>query len=75
MRLAAQRVVQLLHAVDGPEQIDRRGPRARQRVADFARIEIGSAAWSTPSATPMAAATPIAGAPRITIVRMASATS
>ena len=33
-RLAAQGLVQLLHPIDSPEQVDRRGTRARQGIAD-----------------------------------------
>ena len=45
-----------------------------QMVSNSASSREGSAC-STPIATPMAAATPMAGAPRITIERIASATS
>jgi hypothetical protein len=39
-RAAAQRRVQALHAVDGPEQVDRRGTGRRQRGADGLHLPV-----------------------------------
>ncbi len=49
--------------------------RVPARVTQISRNSSGVLARSIPRATPIAAATPIAGAPRITIERIASATS
>ncbi len=71
----------LLHAIDRPEQVDSGRPRRRHHVADLLQLDgvlaraFGRCSSRMPSAMPIAAATPIAGAPRITIVRIARATS
>ena len=70
-----------LHPIDRPEQIDGRRPRRGHQLADL--VELGGELLrarrlllrATPSAMPIAAATPIAGAPRMTMVLMARATS
>ena len=70
---AAQSLEAALESFDGPEQIDGGGARSRERLANRRRIPratrpaISAFECCTPSAMPIAAATPIAGAPRITM--------
>jgi hypothetical protein len=45
-----------------------------KRIRSKSRSKVFAGALSAPNATPIAAATPIAGAPRMTIARIASAT-
>ena len=83
-RLARSRRPQRLeappHPLDRPEEVDRRGPRRGEVRRTSSCHSATSAAPSlavvrTPRARPSAAATPIAGAPRIAMSRIAAATS
>ena len=67
-------------ALDGPEKIDRRRPvfASSSHIAENSWRRAGifcAADFSTPIATPIAAAMPMAGAPRITMSLIAAATS
>ena len=73
-------VVAVAHALDGPEEIDGGGAGLGEGLADDCDFggEGGDGRWrcsgSTPMATPMAAETPMAGAPRTIMSRMTVAT-
>jgi hypothetical protein len=67
------------HAADRPKQIHGGGARLADGFADLVEVFLESATFSaleffTPRAMPMAAATPMAGAPRTTMLRITSAT-
>jgi hypothetical protein len=81
-RLAGQRALgkRALHALDRPEQVHRGRPRRRQQLAvllELGRELLGAGRLAARRAErqPMAAHTPIAGAPRITMFLIALATS
>jgi hypothetical protein len=69
---AARPARNILHPADRPEQIDRGRPRRRHLVAEFVELNancLGAASsccGSSRAQCPSRAATPIAGAPRIT---------
>ncbi len=74
-RLSPQFPVQLLHPLDRPKQVDRRGTCGGEGGGDLVdlAVEIRRIGLQDSRAMPMAAATPMAGAPRITMERIASA--